>query len=231
MAKRYFTREVFDFLNELEPNNEKGWWEANKDRYIRVIREPALEFITDFDAHLKGLSPHFVADSRTVGGSLMRPYRDTRFTQDKTPYKTNVGIHFRHEQGKDVHAPGFYLHIEPRACFAAVGLWRPETPVARRIRQAIHDKPEAWIQATMNNPFTDVWEIDRSEEYMLKRVPREVDDGHPYSDDLRLKSFVADSRLTQSQITSGSFDTEIAAMFKTAAPLTRFLCEAIGLPF
>ena len=111
MAKRHFKKDVFDFLNELESNNEKTWWENNKDRYIAVIREPALEFINDFEVSLKKISPHFVADSRTVGGSLMRPYRDVRFSKDKTPYKTNVGIQFRHEQGKDVHAPGFYVHI------------------------------------------------------------------------------------------------------------------------
>ena len=97
MAKKYFTKGVFDFLNELESNNEKAWWADNKDRYITTIREPALEFINDFDFRLKKVSPHFVADSRTLGGSLMRPYRDVRFSKDKTPYKTNVGIQFRHE--------------------------------------------------------------------------------------------------------------------------------------
>lgn len=231
MAKKYFTKGVFDFLNELESNNEKVWWEDNKDRYITVIREPALEFINDFGSRLKTISPHFVADSRTVGGSLMRPYRDVRFSRDKTPYKTNVGIQFRHEQGKDVHAPGFYLHIEPRACFAGAGLWRPEAQVARSIRQAIYDDPTGWRRASKTKAFSSTWSTAPEEDDMLKRVPKELDDGHPYPDDLRLKSFIAGARLTQTQVASAGFDAELASMFTNASAFTRFLCDAIEIPF
>ena len=231
MAKKHFTKGVFDFLNELESNNEKVWWEDNKDRYIHVIREPALVFINDFESRLKTISPHFVADSRTVGGSLMRPYRDVRFSKDKTPYKTNVGIQFRHEQGKDVHAPGFYLHIEPRACFAGVGLWTPETSVARAIRQAIHDDPSGWKKAAKARGFSDTWSITPDEDDMLKRVPKELDDGHPYPDDLRMKSFIAGARLSQAQVTSEGFDAELASMFTKGSAFTRFLCDAVEIPF
>ncbi|MEE9177249.1 MAG: TIGR02453 family protein [Acidimicrobiia bacterium] len=231
MAKRYFTRGVFDFLNELESNNEKAWWEDNKDRYINVIREPALEFIDDFEVRLETISPHFVADSRTVGGSLMRPYRDVRFSKDKTPYKTNVGIQFRHEQGKDIHAPGFYLHIEPRSCFAGVGLWRPEAPVARAIRQAIHDDPTGWRGASKGKAFSSTWSIAPEENDMLKRIPKELDDGYPYPDDLRMRSFIAGARLSQARVTSTGFDADLASMFKKASPFTRFLCDAIEIPF
>lgn len=231
MAKKHFTKAVFDFLNELEHNNEKAWWDANKQRYIETIREPALEFITDFGARLEKISPHFVADSRTVGGSLMRPYRDVRFSKDKTPYKTNVGIQFRHEMGKDVHAPGFYLHIEPRSCFAGVGLWRPETPVARQIRQAVHDDPAGWKKAAKSKTFTDAWDSRADDEDMLKRVPREFDTEHPFADDLRMKSFIASATLTQTKVTSAGFDSDLAAMYGRAADYTRFLCEAIGVAF
>ena len=231
MAKRHFKKDVFDFLNELESNNEKTWWENNKDRYIAVIREPALEFINDFEVSLKKISPHFVADSRTVGGSLMRPYRDVRFSKDKTPYKTNVGIQFRHEQGKDVHAPGFYVHIEPRACFAGVGLWKPETQVTRAIRQAIYDEPADWKRAAKRKAFRDTWELEASEDYVLKRVPKEFDQEHPYPDDLRLKSFIAGSKLSQGFVTSSDFDRELASMFRKASNFTEFLCDSIGIPF
>jgi len=231
MAKRYFTRGVFDFLNELESNNEKVWWEDNKDRYINVIREPALEFINDFEVRLKTISPHFVADSRTVGGSLMRPYRDVRFSKDKTPYKTNVGIQFRHEQGKDIHAPGFYLHLEPRACFAGVGLWKPETKVARAIRQSIHDDPTGWRRSSKGKAFSSTWSTAPEENDMLKRIPKELDDGSPYPDDLRMRTFIAGARLSQARVTSTGFDAELASMFKKASPFTRFLCNAIEIPF
>ncbi len=231
MAKKYFTKGVFDFLNELESNNEKAWWADNKDRYITTIREPALEFINDFDPRLKRISPHFVADSRTLGGSLMRPYRDVRFSKDKTPYKINVGIQFRHERGKDIHAPGFYIHIEPRACFAGVGLWKPEAPVARAIRQSIHDDPAEWRKAAKGKAFSDTWSIAPDDSEMLKRVPKELDDEHPYPDDLRFKSFIAGTRLSQAQVTSSEFDAELARMFTKASAFTRFLCDAIGIPF
>jgi uncharacterized protein (TIGR02453 family) len=231
MTTRYFTPALFGFLRELEQNNEKAWWDANKDRYISVVREPALEFINDFGAEIKNISPHFTSDSRTVGGSLMRPYRDIRFSKDKTPYKTNVGIQFRHEAGKDVHAPGFYLHLEPRRNFAGVGLWHPETATARSIRQAIYDKAEEWKTATRRKSFSDVWSVDPGEDETLKRVPREFEPDFAFADDLRMKSFVAGATLTQASVLSGSFPSALADRFMKAGPFARFLCEAVGLAF
>jgi uncharacterized protein (TIGR02453 family) len=231
VPKKHFTAAVFAFLRELEANNHKAWWEENKDRYNTVVRDPALDFITDFGARLARISPHFTADSRTVGGSLMRPYRDTRFSRDKTPYKTNVGIQFRHEEGKDIHAPGFYLHLEPGSCFAGVGLWHPETAVARSIREAIHDDPEAWAKATKRKGFTDTWSMAPDDDEMLKRVPAGLDPAHPHADDLRMKSFIAGATLTHRQVTSSDFDQDLASMYARASDYTRFLCKALGIPF
>jgi len=231
VPKKHFTAAMFAFLRELEANNRRTWWEENKDRYNTVVRNPALDFITDFGARLARISPHFTADSRTVGGSLMRPYRDTRFSRDKTPYKTNVGIQFRHEEGKDIHAPGFYLHLEPGSCFAGVGLWHPETAVARAIRQAIHDDPERWAKATKQRGFTDTWSMDPDDDEMLKRVPTGLDPAHPHADDLRMKSFIAGATLTQKRVTSSDFDHDLASMFAGANEYTRFLCSALRLPF
>ena len=215
----------------MSEKNEKAWWDQNKQRYIEVIREPALEFIQDFGPRLARISPHFTADSRTVGGSLMRPYRDTRFSNDKTPYKPNVGIQFRHDAGKDIHAPGFYVHLEPNASFVGVGMWHPETPVARQIRQAINDDPSGWKKAAKGKAFADVWSIEPDEEETLKRVPRDLDQDHPYADDLRMKSFVAGTRVDDKRVTSPGFDSALAAMYAKARPFTSFLCAAIGLPF
>lgn len=231
MRQSYFTPAVFKFLRELEENNDRTWWEANKERYISTIREPAKEFIEDFEPRLTNISDHFVADTRTNGGSLMRPYRDTRFSKDKTPYKTNVGIQFRHEMGKDVHAPGFYLHLEPGSCFAGVGMWRPEPKVARKIRDRIFEEPDAWRKATKGKSFTETWDLSVEDEDMLKRVPKEYGDDFVYADDVRMKSFIAGSRLTQKTVTSKSFDNDLAKLFAKATVLTEFLCKAVGLPF
>ncbi|MFP4072459.1 MAG: DUF2461 domain-containing protein [Actinomycetota bacterium] len=230
MSTRYFTPAVFAFLRELAENNQKTWWEENKQRYIETIREPARDFIADFGDRIGRISPHFTADTRTNGGSLMRPYRDMRFSNG-VPYKTNLGIQFRHESGKDVHAPGFYLHLEPGECFAGVGLWRPETRVARTIRQAINDDPEGWRQAAHGKRFTDIWQIGSHNEDRLKRIPKGLDADHPFPDDLRLRSFTAGTRLTQKLVTSNSFAEELYRMFDRAGPYTRFLCNAIGVPF
>ncbi len=132
-----FEPSLFQFLEELAGNNNRPWFQQNKGRYEREVLEPAMAFIRAFQPRLKRVSPYFVASDRRVGGSLMRVYRDTRFARDSEPLKTNVGIQFRHELGRDIHAPGFYVHIAPDECFLAVGLWRPEPDALGRIRQAI----------------------------------------------------------------------------------------------
>ncbi|MCH7945702.1 MAG: TIGR02453 family protein, partial [Armatimonadetes bacterium] len=109
--------ELLKFLSDLKKNNNRQWFQKNKDRYESDVREPLLKFIEAFEPRLHKISPHFIADARKTGGSLFRIYRDTRFSHDKRPYKTHAGVQFRHERAKDVHAPGFYLHIEPKQVF------------------------------------------------------------------------------------------------------------------
>ena len=102
MAERSFTPALFAFMRDLREHNDRDWFKANKQRYEEDVREPAFAFISDFAGHLQKIAPHFVADPGPSGGSLFRIYRDTRFSKDKTPYKTHTGIHFRHEKAKDV---------------------------------------------------------------------------------------------------------------------------------
>jgi uncharacterized protein (TIGR02453 family) len=118
----HITPALFEFFRELKANNSKEWFAENKTRYEQQVREPLLAFIADFGLRLPAISPHYVADPRKSGGSLFRIYRDVRFSKDKTPYKTGAGIQFRHERGKDAHAPGFYLHLEPDGCFFGAGI-------------------------------------------------------------------------------------------------------------
>ncbi|MDJ0923257.1 MAG: DUF2461 domain-containing protein [Acidimicrobiia bacterium] len=228
MSKRYFTPKLFGFLKDLAENNDRDWFKANQDAYEEYVREPALEFINDFAAPLKKISPHFVADSRTVGGSLFRIQRDTRFSKDKTPYKINTGLQFRHIAGKDAHAPGFYLHIQPGECFMGVGLWRPETKVAYSIRQAIADDPAGWKRASRGKRFSDVYAIGGDS---LKRPPRGFDEDHPLIEDLKRKDFIASTRVTQKSITSDHFMEDFTDNCKRSAPFMKFLCEAVGVPF
>jgi uncharacterized protein (TIGR02453 family) len=227
----HFTPAVFVFLRELAVNNNRVWWEENKTRYRELIQEPSLDFIEDFGQRLKSISPHFIADPRANGGSLMRPYRDIRFSKDKTPYKTNVGIQFRHSRGKDVHAPGFYLHLQPKQCFAGAGLWTPETAVARKIRRQINDDPEKWARVAHGPHFTEHWTLPDHETDRLQKVPSELNGDHPYPDDLRLRSFTAGTRLTQAQVTSSVFADDLIERYAGTGPYVEFLCRAIEVPF
>ncbi len=224
----HFTPALFAFLRDLESNNDRDWFNANKDRYLEQVQEPALEFIVDFGKQLAGISPHFTADARVQGGSLFRIYRDTRFSKDKTPYKTNTGVHFRHEAAKDVHVPGYYIHLEPGACFAGVGLWRPESKVAYAIREKIDGDPSGWKRATRTKRFSDVWSLTGDS---LTRPPKGYDADHPLIEDLKRKDFIASRKLTQGQVTANGFVEEFAGMCKTATPFMRFLCDAVGVPF
>ncbi len=224
----YFTAGVFKFLRELEANNDREWFKANKTRFDNLIKEPALRFITDFGQELYPISPHFLADPRPVGGSLFRIYRDTRFAKDKRPYKTNVGLHFRHRVGKDAHAPGFYLHLERGNSFVGVGLWHPDGTTARQIRQTIVERSEAWKKAAYGRPFRKVFNVQGD---CLKRPPRGFDPDHPFIDDLKRKDFTALAKLTQKQVTSPGLLQHFASNCRAAAPFVQFLCSAVGVPF
>jgi uncharacterized protein (TIGR02453 family) len=228
VGKRYFGPGLFSFLNDLNANNNKVWFAANKQRYEDDVRQPALDFITDIAGRLDEVSTHFNADARTVGGSLFRIHRDTRFAKDKTPYKTNTGIHFRHENAKDAHAPGFYMHIEPRKCFFGAGIWRPETAVAYEIRNRIADAPDAWTKATHNKAFRQSYSLEGE---ALKRPPKGFDPEHPLIDELRRKDFIATGPVAHGEIISGSFMDSFIERCQTTSPLVAELCKALDIEF
>ena len=194
----------------------------------RLRRRPALAFVEDLAEPLLGISRHFTADPRPVGGSLFRIQRDTRFASDKTPYKTHTGLHFRHVATReDVHAPGFYLHLEPGKCFAAAGLWQPSTVNAQAIRRAIADRPDSWVRATRRVPFSRVYALDEGDP--LTRPPQGFDAGHPLLADLKRRSFIGSTRLTQGRVTAPGFLEDYADTLKAGLPFMRFLCEALDL--
>ena len=223
-----FTPATTKFLAELRKNNNRDWFNENKQRYEQSVAEPALHFIAAMDSRLKRISPHFNAIPKKTGGSLMRVYRDTRFAKDKTPYKTNIGIQFRHELGKDVHAPGFYLHIEPQEVFLAAGIWHPESKALARIRDAVADNPKAWRKARDDKKFQTRFEL-RGE--TLKRPPRGYPADHPMIDDLRRKDFIAVEELSMSEIYAAGFTDRVNQSFASTKPLMRFLCQALDLAF
>lgn len=223
-----FTKATFNFLDELAANNNRAWFEANKPRYEALVREPALDFIEAMEPALKTLAPNFRAEPKKVGGSLMRVFRDTRFSRDKTPYKTNIGIQFRHALGKDIHAPGYYVHIASDECFFAAGCWHPEADALGKIRDLIAQKSELWFAARNDKKFTAQWELWGDS---LTRPPRGYASDHPAIEDIKRKDFVAIAPLTIKEVTGNGLLKLTEKRFAEATPMMKFLCMALDAPY
>lgn len=224
MAAPWFTPALFKFLAELKDNNSREWFMDNKARYEEVVRDPLLTFIMAFGAPLSAISRHCVADPRPSGGSMFRIFRDTRFARDKSPYKTNVGAQFRHALcTRDVHAPGFYLHLEPGGCFTAAGLWHPDPAALKQVRDRIVAKPREWkaLRAAGLEVLGD----------SLVRVPQGFDAAHPLAEALRLKDFYTHAPFTQKQVCAGDFLEVFTQACERNAPLMKFLAKAMELPW
>ncbi len=223
-----FDKSLVQFLGQLKKNNNRAWFERNKARYEAQVREPVLAFIRTIAPRIEKISPYiFVSDSK-VGGSMMRPYRDTRFTHDKEPYKTNVGIQFRHERGDDIHAPGFYLHIEPGEFWLAVGMWKPDAESLAKVRRHIAESPREWLVARNNARFTASWELVGDS---LKRPPRGFDPAHPLIEDIKRKDYLGYCNLGRKELYRSDIVERVAAGYATAKPFMKFLCGALGLGF
>jgi uncharacterized protein (TIGR02453 family) len=228
MGEGLFTADLFRFIQDLKKHNDRAWFAKNKDRYLDAVQEPALEFVRAFAPSLAGISPQLVADDRPVGGSLFRIYRDVRFSKDKSPYKTHVGISFRHRNGKDVHTPGYYLHLEPGQVFAAAGIWHPDRETLGKIRATIAEKPNEWKKATQGKRFTAKYRLSGD---TLKRAPAGFDPDHPLIEDLKWKDYVAVATLDEGTATSEDFVPRFAETCAGASPFMRFLCRALDQPF
>ena len=228
MATPYFTNATFAFMKDLADNNSRQWFNDNKHRYEKHVKDAAIQFITDFGPYLKKISGHFRADPRPVGGSMFRIYRDTRFSKDNSPYKTAIGIQFRHDLGKDAHAPGYYLHIDPTGCFAGTGMWHPDSGSLLKIREAIVEDPKAWKRAVGGKRFRETFALEGDR---LKRPPKGFDPEHPLVEDLKRKDFIGVVKLAKKVITNPDLPKELAGEFRAGSPLVKFLCAAVGVPF
>jgi uncharacterized protein (TIGR02453 family) len=218
----YFTSELFRFLARLKRNNKRDWFLAHQEEFDTCVRQPALRFITDFAALLYEIGPYLVADPRPSRGSLFRIYRDVRFSPDKRPYKTHLAMRFSH-RGKDVHSPGFYLHLEPGGCFAASGLWHPEPPTLLRVRSAIVSRPKEWraVRKLLN------WD----DATKLQRPPRGFPANHEFVEDLKLRDIGTAVEFTDNQVCGPRFMSIFVAACRSMSPLAAFLSSAVGLKF
>ena len=222
----HFTPALFEFLAELSMNNNREWFQVNKARYESDVRDALVGFVADFGDRLREISPHMVADPRPSGGSAFRIYRDVRFSRNKSPYKTNAGAHFRHEVGRKVHGPGFYLHLEPGNVFVGAGIWMPDSATLGRVRDEIVTNPETWEGIVNDERFRSIYTLEGDS---LKRAPKGFDPDHPLIEDLKRKSFVAMTSFTEEDACSPAFIDVYADACGVAGPFSEFLTTAVGL--
>jgi uncharacterized protein (TIGR02453 family) len=225
----YFTDAAFRFLRGLARHNERAWFQDHKADYEAHVRAPFQHLLGDLQPALAAISPHYQADPRTVGGSLFRIQRDTRFSGDKAPYKPWQGARLFHERRREVTTPSFYIHLQPGGCFIGAGLWHPDTPTQRRVRQFIVDNPAAW-KATAHAPAFRR-RFDRDDREMLVRAPRGFPPEFDFIDDLRHRNFVARRALDDDLFTSPRLRPAIERDLATLAPFVDYLCASLDLPF
>jgi len=213
---------MFAFLRDLKAHNRRDWFANNKARYQRDVEAPMLAFIADLGPRLTAISPRVVARPTRVGGSLFRIYRDTRFSEDKSPFKTWASARFPHrDAGREVSAPSFYLHLEPRHSLGGGGVYHPDTASLGRIRERIVAAPREWAR---------VLDAGLSVEGdSLRRVPPGLPPDHRFAADLKRKDHYALTTFSARVVCGRDFLDVYAAACARVAPLVAFLTRSLGL--
>ncbi len=237
----YFTAATFRFLRALRRNNERAWFDAHRAQYESAVKAPCLRLITDLAEPLRCISAELVASPKAVGGSLFRIHRDARFSADKRPYKTHVGMCFYHRATKAMtrgslgtaalgrlDAPNLYLHIEPDASMMGGGLWHPQPDTLKRIRDFLVDNPRSWTKATRASAFTRVYALSGD---ALVRPPRGYDPAHELVEDLKRKDFVASAPLTDDDLLRPDLVKFLVARYRPIRPMIDWLAASADLEF
>lgn len=216
--------EVLKFLKSLVRNNNREWFEKNRDKYLQAkgdfeaIVGAVLHEMEDIDPRLRGI------DAKKLP---FRIFRDVRFSKDKRPYKTNMGAGFS-PNGRLVQEPGYYLHIEPgNKSFIAGGFYMPDGSNLAKIRQEIDYNGDS-LKKIMNARvfrarFGGFDTFDQ-----LKTAPKGYPKDHPDIEWLRLKSFIVSTPLSDDQVSSRRLVADVVKGFTTIKPLNDYLVEAIS---
>lgn len=214
---------TLQFLKQLERNNNREWFTENKNLYINaqtnVIKlvEVLVDRIGEWDNEVAKL------DAKKT---LFRIYRDTRFSKDPRPYKTNFGASLG--IGKGSQKAGYYLHIEPGKSFIAGGLYQPDATLLKKIRQEMVYNPENFLNTIEQDAFRQNFR-GLSVENKLKRVPTGFEKDHPMAEYLKLKHYIVSHPLSDDLLTSDQSVDYITKVYHTMAPLVNYLNSAIEL--
>ena len=214
-------QEVLNFLLELKENNNKEWFDQNRDRY-QECRKKVL-FLTELIIHEVGKFDSEIGNL-AAKDCVFRIFRDVRFSNDKTPYKTNMGSFIAKGGRKSVGA-GYYLHIEPGGSFVGGGAYCPPADSLKALRTEIFDHPEEFKQLILSDSFRKVYPEFYDDK--LKTAPKGFPKDFPDIDLLKYKSFAFGSSIDDSVVASDSYVTKIVGSLKELYPVNRFLNEAI----
>ena len=214
-------QEVLNFLSELKENNNKEWFDLNRNRYeasrkkVLFLTELVIHEIAKFDSEIG------IQDPKKC---VFRIFRDVRFGSDKTPYKTNMGS-FIAKGGRKSIGAGYYLHIEPGGSFVGGGSYCPPADALKAIRTEIFDHPEDLKQLIQKDSFLKVYPEMYDDK--LKTAPKGFPKDFPEVDLLKYKSFAFTSRLDDSVVSSETYVSKIVAAMKELYPVNRFLNTAL----
>lgn len=204
------------FLKDLEKNNNREWFQSNKDKY-----ENTLQNIKEVSAEVKEkLSKKDLIEDAKV----FRIYRDVRFSKDKAPYKNNLGVHFTRATKK--LRGGYYLHIQPGESFAGGGFWAPSPEDLKRIRDEFAFDTKTIRKITSGKTFVKYFGTLGGDE--LKTAPSGYDRNHPGIDLIRKKQFVVMRKFTDKEVTDKNFVKEVVATFEAMRPFFDYMSEVLG---
>lgn len=226
-----FRPEAIQFLADLAQNNDRAWFQPRKSDFERLLKEPMEAMIVALADAFAARGVPMLADPKR---SPFRIYRDTRFSKDKSPYKTHLGATFRWTGGASggpqaggahderAHGNGGYFHFEPGQMYAGGGMWRMEKPKLDAFRRAVLEEPET-VRAAISDPgFVREFGAAHGDEE-LQRVPPGFPKDHPLADMFRWKDVVFGRRLADEEVLSPDLPDRLAASWATAAPVFRFL--------
>jgi uncharacterized protein (TIGR02453 family) len=218
-----FTPRALAFLRALKRNNRREWFHQRRDQYEELLRTPMMAVVERFGQEFRGFAPELMADPKK---SIYRIWRDTRFSADKRPLKTNVAAVFPHRSGDRHTSAGLYLEIAPEWVFAGGGLYMPDPQGLHHIRERIAADPKGFARVVNARALKKAGGLQGES---LKRVPRGFPADHPAADYLKMKQFLVWKEWPPELATTPKFWTEILTTFRATAPLLTYLNDALGV--
>ena len=218
-----FPKQGLQFLKKLKRNNNRTWFESHKHEYEERLKLPMQSFIFSLQPHFSAFAPEFDLSPKH---SIFRIYRDVRFSNDKTPYKTHIAAHFvLRGKEKGFVGSGYYFHIEPGEVFIGGGIYMPDSDQLKKIRKAIAQDSDEFLSILGNRTFKK--RFGKLEGNKLQRIPKGYDESHPMAEWLKLKQFFVGKSLPETSCHKASLIDSIAAICSDAAPFVKFLNRAV----